>query len=125
MVWDRNYVCSNLIQPTRPKMAEDVIPCRPWASLYAHCNTLAYDEGHAQQRHDSSEADHYQGLYAQSCPTLCDPLDCSLPGSSVHGIFQARILEWVAISFSRGSSWPRDQTWVSCVSCIGRQVLYH
>ena len=41
---------------------------------------------------------------AQSCPTLCDPVDCSLPGSSVHGIFQARILEWVAISFSRRSS---------------------
>ena len=41
---------------------------------------------------------------AQSCPTLCDPMDCSLPGSSVHGILQARILEWVAISFSRGSS---------------------
>ena len=46
----------------------------------------------------------------QSCPTLCDPMDCSLPGSSVHGIFQARILEWVAISFSRRSSWPRDRT---------------
>ena len=44
---------------------------------------------------------------AQSCPTLCDPMDCSLPGSSVHGIFQARILEWVAISISRGSSQPR------------------
>ena len=41
---------------------------------------------------------------AQSCPTLCNPMDCSLPGSSVHGIFQTRILEWVAISFSRGSS---------------------
>ena len=41
---------------------------------------------------------------AQSCPTLCDPMDCSLPGSSVHGIFQARVLQWVAISFSRGSS---------------------
>ena len=49
----------------------------------------------------------------QSCLTLCDPLDYSLPGSSVHGILQARILEWVAISFSRGSSWPRDQTQVS------------
>ena len=45
-----------------------------------------------------------------SCPTHCDPLDCSPPGSSVHGILQARILEWVAISFSRGSSQPRDQT---------------
>ena len=50
---------------------------------------------------------------AQSCPTLCDPMDCSLPGSSVHGIFQARVLEWVAISFSRGSSQPRDWTRVS------------
>ena len=44
----------------------------------------------------------------QSCPTLHDPMDCSLPGSTAHGIFQARILLWVAISFSRGSSWPRD-----------------
>ena len=49
-------------------------------------------------------------LNAQSCPTLCDPMNCSLPGSSVHGIFQARVLERVAISFSRGFSWPRDQT---------------
>ena len=45
---------------------------------------------------------------AQSCPTLCEPMDCSPPGSSVHGIFQARILEWVSISFSRGSSQPRN-----------------
>ena len=49
----------------------------------------------------------------QSCPTPCDPTDCSLPGSSIHGIFQARILERVAISFSRGSSRPRDRTQVS------------
>ena len=47
--------------------------------------------------------------------TLCDPMDCSLPGSSLHGILQARVLEWVAISFSRGSSRPRDQTRVSCI----------
>ena len=50
---------------------------------------------------------------AQSCLTVSNPMDCSLPGSSVHAIFQARVLEWVAISFSRGSSQPRDQTWVS------------
>ena len=50
---------------------------------------------------------------AQLCPTLCDPMDCSLSGSSLHGILQARVLEWVAISFSRGSSWPRDRTRVS------------
>ena len=53
---------------------------------------------------------------AQSGPTLCDTMDCSLPGSSVHGILQARVLEWVAISFSRGSSQPRDQTRVSCIA---------
>ena len=52
---------------------------------------------------------------AKSCPILCDPRYCSPPGSSVHSVFQARILEWVVISFSRGSSWTRDQT---CVSCI-------
>ena len=50
---------------------------------------------------------------AQSCPTLCDPVDCSPPGSSAHGILQARLLEWVAISFSRGSSWPRNWIQVS------------
>ena len=54
-------------------------------------------------------------LVAQSRPTLCDPMDCSLPGSSVHGILQRRILEWVAISFSRGSSQPRDRTQVSSI----------
>ena len=52
---------------------------------------------------------------AQSCPTLCDPMDCSLPGSSVHGIFQAIVLDWVAISFPRGPSQPRDRTRVSLI----------
>ena len=59
-----------------------------------------------QQRKKESEV-------AQLCLTRCDPMDCSLPGSSVHGIFQARVLELIAISFSRGSSRPRDRTWVS------------
>ena len=53
---------------------------------------------------------------AQSCPTLCNPRDCNLPGSSVHGIFQARVLEWVVIFFSRGSSWPRGWTQVSYIA---------
>ena len=61
----------------------------------------------------------------QSCLNLCDSIDCSPLGSSVHGIFQARIPEWVAISHSRESSWLRDRTHISWVSCIGRQVLYH
>ena len=55
-------------------------------------------------------------LVAQLCPTLCNPKDCSLPGSSVHGILQARILEWLAIHFSRGFSRPRDWTLVFCIA---------
>ena len=61
-------------------------------------------------------------MHAQSCPTLCNPVDCSPPGSSVSGILQARILEWVAIPFSRGSSRTRNQT---RVSHIGRRIFYH
>ena len=57
-------------------------------------------------------------MFAQSCPTLCDPMDYSLPGSSVQGIFQARILEWVAISFSMGFSQPRD--WIRVSHIAGR-----
>jgi len=53
---------------------------------------------------------------AQSCPTLCNPMDYSLPGASVHEILQARMLQWVAVSFSRGSSQPRDQTQVSQIA---------
>ena len=59
----------------------------------------------------------------QSCLTPCDLM--APPGSSVHGLFQARILDWVALSSFRGSSLHRDQTCVSCISCIGRLVLYH
>ena len=74
---------------------------------------------------DKSDSD-----VAQPCPTLCNPLDCSLPGSSVHGIFQPRVLERVAISFSRISFWPRDRTHVSRISdrCftvwVSREALY-
>ena len=60
-------------------------------------------------------------ICAQLRPTLCDPTDCSPPGCSVYGISQTRILEGVAVSFSRGSSQPRDQT---CISCTGRRILY-
>ena len=61
-------------------------------------------------------------LAAKLCLIFCDPVDCSPPGSSAHGIFQARTLEWGAISSSRGSSRPRDRTRVSCISCTGRQA---
>ena len=60
----------------------------------------------------------------QLCPTLCNPMDCSPPGSSVQGVLQARILEWVAMLSSRGSFQPMDRICISYVSCIGRQVLY-
>ena len=67
----------------------------------------------------------YASMHTQSYPTLCEPMDHSSPGSSVHGIFQARILEWVAISYFRGSFQSRDQTYVSYISCIGRRIFYH
>ena len=62
------------------------------------------------------------GSVIQLCPIPCNPTDSSLPGSSVHGIFQARILEWVVVSSCRGTSHPRNQTHVSCIST---QILYH
>ena len=66
---------------------------------------------------------HAQSL--QSCPTLCDPMDCSLPGSSVHGILQAGVLlEWVAMPASRGYSQSRNRTHIPCTCCTGRQILY-
>ena len=71
-----------------------------------HCRQILY-----HLRHQESDSE-----VTQSCPTLCDPMDCSPPGSSVHGILQARILEWVAISFSRGSSQPRNRTQVSSIA---------
>ena len=61
----------------------------------------------------------------QSCLTLCNPRDCSLPGSSVHGNLQARLLEGVAMPSSRGYSRPKDWTYIFYISCIGRWVLYH
>ena len=64
-------------------------------------------------------------LSAQSYLTLCDFIDCNPPGSSVHGTFQTRILEQVAISYSRRSFWPRDWTHVFCISCIGKWILHH
>ena len=64
-------------------------------------------------------------LVAKLCLTLGDPMNCSPPGSSVHGISQARILVWVAISFSRESSPPRDRTSIPHISCSGSWTLYH
>ena len=68
---------------------------------------------------------HTTCVRVQSCLVLCDPVDYSPPGSSVHGISQARVPEWIAISFLSGSSRPRDQTHVSWISCTGGRILYH
>ena len=74
------------------------------------------------QQHEATDTHTLLVLIAQSCLSLCDPMDCSPPGSSVHGMSQAGILQWLAISFSRASSWARDRI---CIPCIGRWVLYH
>ena len=77
-----------------------------------------------QQNQDCLSLDFLTCVCAQSWPTLCDPMGCSSPGSFIRGIFQARILEQIVISYSRVTSQPGDRTHVSCISCIGRQILY-
>ena len=71
-------------------------------------------QGHKRFRHDL--ATKWYSEVTQLCPTLCDPMGCSLSSSSVNGIFQARVLEWIAISFSKGSFRPRNRTQVSCIA---------
>ena len=100
-------------------------------SIWLYVYTESWREGHRELStplYSASSEDSHRlraCVCAHSCSTLCDPMDCSPPGSSVHGIFQARILEQVAISYSRGSSWPRDGSNLHLLSsCIGRQILY-
>ena len=83
-----------------------------------NCLWILYHLSHKASPITTFESERRKFSRLVMCPTLCDPMDCSLPGSSIHGIFQAKVLEWVAISFSRGSSWPRDQTRVSHI--VGR-----
>ena len=90
------------------RMCEDKISC-----YHEFVLCLLHKEPMFSLRNSGSTVVKVSG--AQSCLTLCDPMDCSLPSSSVHGILQARILEWVAISFSRESSWPRERTQVSWI----------
>jgi len=83
--------------------------------------------GHRAEENIGHEAFIYMSLTAclLSCSVVSNSMDCNPPGSSVHWILQARRLEWVAMPSFRGSSWPKDRTQVSYVSCIGRWVLYH
>ena len=111
VLWLNCSTCLNLTSST-------------WLCTLAHCSSghhlvnrvfLFFWDQQVMRTH-STQVKESESEVAQLCPTLCNPMDCSLPGSSVHGIFQARVLERVAISFSRGSSRPRDQTWVSHVA---------
>ena len=110
MYWARQARCLAVAPPILENLIAIYIPISFWRFLtFSLSYTVAV----------------MRAKLLQSCSTLCDPMDCSPPGFSVHGILQARILEWVAMLSSRGSSWPRDQTCISFVSCTGRQVLYH
>ena len=101
--WQTQKLCPLTIKATRAK-----------THILGSCNSLPF----------VLQFNHFSKIYyisccclvTKSCLTLCYPMDCSLPGSSVHGISQARVLEWVAISFSKGSFQPRDQTLISCLA---------
>ena len=96
-----------------------------WYEYYCCPHFIDKSQNYAVFRKMTWLADGTPAKSSQSHLTLWRPVDCSPPGSSVHGILQARMLEWIIISTSRGSSQPRDQTCVSYVSYIGRRVLYH
>ena len=103
-----------------PGFTRSCLPLHPWDfSWECSFNRVPFSSwslhlGTCNRGHLSGEHCKQLVKVSQSCPTLCDPMHCRPPGSSVHGILQAKILEWVAISSSRESSWPRDQTQVSC-----------
>ena len=94
-------------------------------SLYEHREMYMFQQWNFIPSHFNWNDMCVHAKSIQSCPTLCDPMDYSLPGCFVRGILQARILEWVAISFTRGSSRPRDPTRVSLCHLRCRRVLYH
>ena len=103
------------------------IPCRKNTRIHArkHIHTDSYAKMQESLIADSWFLQVCMHVWLQSCPTLFNPMDSSPPGSTVHGIVQTRILEWVAMPSSRGSLQPRDRTRVCCISCIGRWVFYH
>ena len=114
------------VQALSPVRLSDPMDCST-PGLRVHHQLLELASTHVHRVSDAIQPSHplsapsfpvsaYEREVAQSCQTLCDPVDCSPPSSSVHGILQARILECIAISFSRSSSQPRDGTWVSCIA---------
>ena len=93
-----------------------------WTLRFLGAQEAAFDEKVFLSPHVENQFLRAVCVLIQSCLTLCNPTNSSTPSSSVHGIFQARSLEWVAMSSSRGSSQPRDG---NQISCVGRWVLYH
>ena len=139
LAWRRKWQPTPVFLPGESQGQRSLVGCCPWghkesdAAARTHFLFL-YSTPPCHSNYNSSFSsllrslhwipNYYLSLCAQSCLTLCGPMDGSSPSSSVHGILQARALEWVAISFSRGFSQSRDWTCVSCLSCIGRWVLY-
>ena len=107
--------------------ADKASSCNSWAYVPQLERSLVYCNKRfcmLQQRPDAAINKLIKlDVHAQSCLSLYNPMDYNTPGSSVLGIFQARVLEWVSISFSRGSSCSRNQTRVSCVSCVGQWII--
>ena len=127
---DATFCCKENLYFYGSSFASKVIGqklCR--SHLWDELHQTVWNTGYISKPHFTFHTDRGQFclilasccLIAESCPALCDPVDCSPPGSSVHGILQARILEWAAVSVSRGCSQPRDQTHISCT---GRRVLF-
>ena len=98
-----------------------LVGCCPWGRTESDTTEVTQQLSSSLLLYDNNSV----YVLIQQCLTLCDSMDCSPPGSSVPGSLQVRILEWVAMPFSKGSSQPRNQTYLSYVSGIGRSCLYH
>ena len=118
--WRKKWQPTPVFLPGKSHGQRNLVSYSPWG-----CGRVGQDlgtkqqqllHGHAQQLMNDVKGEKVKVSVAPSCPFLCESMDCSPPGFSVHGILQARILEWVAIPFFRGSSQPKYQTQVSCIA---------
>ena len=132
--WRKAWQPTPVFLPGECTWTEDLVGYSPWGckelDLTTQLTTQFVDEKRFPIQQDICHRCVWRDAWVQCvctpwCPSLCDHMDGSLPGSFVHGIFQARLLEQVAISYPMEPIWPRDQILVSWVSCIDKQVLYH
>ena len=125
------FIESNLkfidMKPSHMKWWNEALSrgCRSWVISIGCSQGFWVTFSHIENKFCTSTGHGCVYSVTQSCLTLCDILDCSPQGASFLGVLQARMLEWVVISSSRESSRPRDRTHISCISCTGRQILYH